>query len=287
MRKLNFELKTLQKHAKENSFGTRAARQSILDQVANTLHDLGYRRMSAVSLKQKHVEALVNHWHGKGLGIGTIKNRMTHVRWWAEKIGKGAVVAKNNAEYGIMNRTYVTNTDKSRTLDDRINAIKDLNVKMSLELQAAFGLRREESIKFMPSYADKDSHISLKSTWTKGGKARDIPIRTTQQRELLDRARKLTGNGALIPSNKNYIQQLKTYERNTINAGFDKLHGLRHSYAQVRYEELTGNKCPIQGGASRQDLRGADRELDTKARLTISQELGHERLEIVAVYIGS
>jgi hypothetical protein len=41
---------------------------------------------------------------------------------------------------------------------------------MSLRLQEAFGLRREESIKFRPSAAD---HIAIQSSWAKGG--RDSP----------------------------------------------------------------------------------------------------------------
>ena len=45
-------------------------------------------------------------------------------------------------------------------------------VRLSIRLQAAFGLRREESIKFNPSYAIQDDHIRLKSSWTKGGRAR-------------------------------------------------------------------------------------------------------------------
>ena len=42
---------------------------------------------------------------------------------------------------------------------------------MSLELQQAFGLRREEAMKFQPSFADQGDHIRLKGSWTKGGKA--------------------------------------------------------------------------------------------------------------------
>lgn len=39
------------------------------------------------------------------------------------------------------------------------------------EMQAAFGLRREESIKFAPSFADRGDSVVLKPSWTKGGKA--------------------------------------------------------------------------------------------------------------------
>ena len=157
---------------------------------------------------------------------------------------------------------------------------------MSLELQSAFGLRREEAIKFAPTYADKGDHLLLKPSWTKGGKARVIPVRTADQRDVLDRAHRFAGGGSLIPSERNYRQQLRVYERHTANAGLSKLHGLRHRYAQTRYEDLTGWKAPAAGGPPARTLDAVQRALDREARLTISRKLGHERPAIVAVYCG-
>jgi integrase len=157
---------------------------------------------------------------------------------------------------------------------------------MSLALQQAFGLRREEAIKFMPGYADQGDHLLLKASWTKGGKERTVPIRTTEQRELLDRAHRLAGRGSLIPGNRNYVQQLRIYEGQTLRAGLSQLHGLRHAYAQQRYEELTGWKAPAAGGPLSKTLTPEQRDQDREARLTISKELGHEREQITAVYLG-
>ena len=109
---------------------------------------------------------------------------------------------------------------------------------------------------------------------------------TEQQREVLDRAHRLAGGGSLIPSARNYRQQLRAYERHTANAGLSKLHGLRHQYAQDRYEELTGWKAPAAGGPPASVLNAEQRALDREARLIISQELGHERLAVVKVYLG-
>jgi len=176
---------------------------------------------------------------------------------------------------------------KAKTIGEAdLEKVRDPHVRMSLELQAAFGLRREEAIKFTPSYADKGDHLLLKASWTKGGKARPIPVRTAEQRDVLDRAHRLAGGGSLIPSNRNYRQQLRVYERHTANAGLSKLHGLRHQYAQSRYEELTGWKAPAAGGPLGNMLSTDQRALDREARLTISRELGHERREIVAIYCG-
>jgi hypothetical protein len=97
--------------------------------------------------------------------------------------------------------------------------VHDPYVRLSLDLQSAFGLRREGAIKFQPMYADRGDRLVLKDSWTKGGRAREIPIRTAAQREVLDRAHRLAGRGSLIPADRTYIQHLKVYERHTANAG--------------------------------------------------------------------
>jgi hypothetical protein len=128
------------------------------------------------SLKQKHIDALVKDWLGQDLAVGTIKNRMVVLCWWAEKADGRNVVARSNAYYGIPDRQFVTNTSKAKEVGTQdLERISDPHVRMSLELQQAFGLRREEAIKFIPSFADRVDHIRLKSTWTKGGKERDVP----------------------------------------------------------------------------------------------------------------
>jgi hypothetical protein len=63
------------------------------------------------------------------------------------------------------------------------------------------------------------------------------------------------------------------------------LHGHRHQYAQTRYRELTGWAAPAAGGPRSNELTPAQREIDREARLTISEELGHERVQIVGVYV--
>jgi len=287
MRDLNYQLKQLCHQCREGSYSTQSNRAHILDLVANELHALGYRGLSARSLKPKHIEGLVQHWLAEELAIGTIKNRMAAIRWWARKVNKQNVVARSNEHYGIPDRRFITSESKARSVtEEQLAKIRDEHVRMSLELQQAFGLRREEAMKFQPSFADRGDHLVLKASWTKGGRERTLPVRTEAQRDVLNRARKLAGFGSLIPSNRNYVHQMRVYEGNTCRAGLSKMHGLRHAYAQNRYEELAGWKAPAAGGPDARSLTPQQREIDRKARLLISQELGHEREQITAVYLG-
>jgi hypothetical protein len=61
VRDQNYQLKQLCRRNKDGSFTTQRDRERLLTQMANQLHDLGYRHMSAQSLKPKHVEDLVKH----------------------------------------------------------------------------------------------------------------------------------------------------------------------------------------------------------------------------------
>jgi len=287
MRDLNYQLKMLCKHSHEGSFETRVGRERQLSAIANQLHQLGFRQLKATSLKQKHVQALVDHWLGLNLSPGTIKNRMSCLRWWAEKVNKRSVVARSNETYGIPDRQFVAPESKAKDLEDaQLARVRDENVRMSLRLQRAFGLRREEAIKLQPRWADRGAHLQLKASWTKGGRERTVPIRTEAQRALLEQAKRLAGTGSLIPRGRSYIEQLRIYERHTANAGLSKMHGLRHAYAQQRYLEITGWPSPHAGGPGKEALTPAQRQTDLRARLQVSQELGHVREQITAVYLG-
>lgn len=200
MKDLNYELKKLCQRNRDGSYATRHDRERILTLVANQLHETGFKDMKAISLKPKHVTALVERWKAEALAVGTIKARMSVLRWWAEKIHKQNVIARDNAHYGIPNRQNVTNVSRARNLTTAdLAKVTDPYTRLSLKLQATFGLRRGESIKIRPEWADRGDRLELKDTWTKGGRERDIPIRTEQQRSVLEEAKQLAGKGSLIP----------------------------------------------------------------------------------------
>ena len=275
VRRLNYQLKELCKRNRDGSYGTQVQRERILTLIANQLYELGYRQMHAKSLRPKHVEALVQHWLATGVSAGTMKNRMAAIRWWAAKVGKQNVVARSNDHYGLPRRQYVNGANKAiEPKTDQLDRITVPHIRMSLELQKAFGLRREEAIKIRPALADKGDRLWLKASWTKGGREREVPIRNPQQRAVLDSAKALAGNGSLIPSHKTYVQQLRLYEGQCMRAGLSRMHGLRHRFAQTRYEELTGFKAPIAGGPKSRELTSEQRALDKEARAIISGSWG-------------
>jgi hypothetical protein len=177
MRDLNYQLKNMCARNKDGSFSTQSNRQKILFLMANQLYEMGYRHLKAETLKEKHVIALVEKWKHDEITNGVIKNRMAALRWWTEKTNNQSVVAKKNDFYGIGNRQFVTNESKAVSVEkELLDKVKDAYVKISLSLQSAFGLRREEAIKIFPSMADKGNHLVLKGLGLKAVKNGVFPL---------------------------------------------------------------------------------------------------------------
>ena len=231
---LTMNLVRLCQRNRDGSYGTQNNRRRGLTAMAQDLADLGYKLPSAESLKPKHVEALVEKWLDADTTDASIRNRLTWLRWWAEKVNKPNVINRDNAAYGVAERGEITR-NRAQSLDPaKLATIECPNIKASLLLQAAFGLRREEAMKFQPHKAIRADHIALQGSWTKGGRARTIPITTLEQRQVLEHiATAFPGNGSLIPAQLSYVEHLKRYEYQTLKATFRNTHGLRHAYTTV------------------------------------------------------
>lgn len=279
---------------RDGSHATQAARRAILKQAANQLQrELGFRNLRANGIAQRHIAALVRHWQTEKLTAGTIKNRVAHLRWAAEKVAKFGVAGITNEQLGIEKRQYVAKESKAISLSEaQMDKITDPHIQLSLRLQEQFGLRREESLKLIVNQAWQGDRLILQASWTKGGRPRELEVRMPEQRELLNQVRALTGKGSLIPAQRSYIQHLKIYERQLSTARISRAHGLRHAYAQARYQELTGRLAPVLLHMQLNDANINCKTVmtgklsDADARQLISSELGHERVQITTIYLG-
>jgi site-specific recombinase XerD len=289
MHDLTYALKRLAERYREGSYATQANRKNMLMLFGEQLAANGYKQMHAPELKGRHINRLLALWREQGVAPRTMENRLSVLRWWAKHIDNPGVLAKGNAPYGIPKRATVATASKARELPvDKLVRVRNAHVRMSLALQRAFGLRREEALKIKPHQADRGDKLVLQGSWCKGGRAREVPIRTLAQREVLDRAKALVKlkSASLIPADKTYAQHLHSYESQCARAGLDKMHGLRHAYAQDRFLELTGFPCPVMGGPTLATMTPAQVEADRDARVIISAELGHGREAITTAYLG-
>lgn len=95
-----------------------------------------------------------------------------------------------------------------------------------------------------------------------------------------------TGSRNLLARNESYavfLQHTVLPSRVTLHKQELKgFHELRAAYACERYEQLTSHAAPVHGG----HCYRIHPDLDRQARLQISLELGHNRIDVVSTYIG-
>lgn len=120
---------------------------------------------------------------------------------------------------------------------------------------------------------------------TKGGLLRKAPVDCNVQLAALTFALQQVGTDrCLVPEHLTWQKWRDTHLngcRCTLKLHAIRcFHDLRAAYACQRYLELTGEPSPVCGGMK------VAAELDRAARMTIAEELGHGRVDVVASYIG-
>ena len=200
MKDLNYQLSKLCRDNRDGGFSTQATRSRDIGADCKSAARAGLSAHAAPITEAEACRCPGRPMAEPGISVGTLKNRLSALRWWAMKVNKPSIIAKDNDVYGIGKREYVAKESKAQDLDDKkLSEISDPFVRLSVRLQAAFGLRREESIKFNPSFAMQGDRIRLKSSWTKGGRARTVPIRNDEQRQLLEDVKDLAKARLLDP----------------------------------------------------------------------------------------
>ena len=164
-----------------------------------------------------------------------------------------------------------------------------------VQLARATGMRLREAILAdlprLKHEAEQYGKINIQDG-TKGGRSGASAPRWIREddhiRDALKFAEKVSPDDSrnLLAPNERYLDFLQgivgpardiLYKNNL--KGF---HELRAAYACERYEQITHHPAPINGGHCYQ----LNRHLDQEARVQISYELGHSRIDVVVAYIG-
>ena len=290
----------LQKQNRRLGNGTVKARAYVCHQFLETVRLAGFAIKNILNIDQRHIASAVASWVEAGLAASTIQTRMSILRWLAAAVGKKGLIM-DPSYYGVgetaISRVYVAQNDKSWSAHDVLSAEKvteamaiDPWVGHQLDLMRVFGLRINESIMLRPHIADQGNMLRVEEG-TKGGRTRNVPIRSDEQRRVLDSAKVLasrSSRGSMCPPSLKVAQaKNRIYYVAGKRLGIRKAdlgvtpHGLRHEYANDLYEEVSGIPSAVRGGSSI-----LDRAADEKARHQVTQDLGHARLSITAAYTG-
>jgi integrase len=291
------------RHAVRNKavgYSTIAQRTNFYYRFFTDLVDMGYRLTDVRGLKRKHIIAWAQNLEAKDRSSSTLQKYVSMIKTFTKFIGKPDLIGDPRdllIDPANFERQYVSNVDKSDegkaiswTTLSQLVAQHDTRLAAQYAMMKPFGLRFEEASKIKPFIADRGDTLHVVEG-TKGGRPRDLPIDTPEKRQVLDYLKTLavSPNGSTIPKHLRYSQwQQRAYYINR-KVGFTKSlagytpHGLRHGFANNRYQVLTGTESPVRGGQRQSN----DLATEHQARLQLSRELGHSREQITAAYIGS
>jgi integrase len=282
-----------------SSYATRDKRSNVLFSSFKQLRELGYKLEKVESFREKHLVALVHEWEGRKLSPATIQSNISIFRVFSGWIGKRGMIQgseKYVADPAAVQRSTIAKEDKSwdaKGVDIPAKiaevAQKDPRVAMALELQHAFGLRAREALQLRPHLADKGVYLHIHAG-TKGGRERIVPIDTSYKREVLERAKEFAANksSSISDATKKLAQVKNHYFYALRQSGITRTngltsHGLRHGYAQERYQLITDATAPVKNSGKKAQL---DREDDRAARIELAHELGHGRESVTTHYLG-
>lgn len=252
----------------------------------------------------EHVQARVE---AGTLAVSTAQNRLSTVNTTFAALRGDRHVQLSPSQYAGPRsnvRTTAPAALDTPRVQGAIAALREAGLTRAaatLELARAFGVRREEAVKADLDRWSREAARYDEATesyrinvldGTKGGRdaPRWIPVGDAQRQALASAlAARPAGSANLIAPDESYAQLaisrggeiargraiLKQY-------GLPGYHDSRAAYACQRYEQITGHPAPAVAGE-----RLASKDDDLKARLTISKELGHGRVDVLVSYVGS
>ena len=262
------------------------------------------------SLNNTHVKFMVERWVRHGAPASTLQLRLSFLRTfcgWIHKDGMIYPPERYVTDPSLVKRVYAARRDKSWTAhevipDAKIDEIEQFDPYVGAQLRMAlrYGLRVKEAIMCRPHLAEVDGgllviavdHIEsyLKvERGTKGGRCRVVPVDSEAKRVALEAAKRLArfqdahlGRPArtLQQNQRRFYYVLEKFGITKDMLGVTA-HGLRHQYANDRYEEYAGTPSPVRGGEP------TERHADHQARLRVVEELGHARASISSAYCGN
>ena len=283
-------------HSNERSMKSRDRYYEATKRFCRFLAD-NYRLQKFKNVEERHFRAYVEYLK-ENRAAATTQTDLSGIRYFHEKSGSKNNISLNKRlalhkrSPGKENRAWTPEEiEKARIVARQMGRV---DVQIAIDLVSEFGLRIEELCRLKVEHlmhADKYDQLIIQG---KGKKVRPIPV-NAQQKEVIKRyldyakvAGRYPGDYLLSSSEKhgvkNQIKSLQnwmSYNRVKFtdeDRGNEKeegqkdrhetisWHGLRHSYAQRRFAEVS-------------------RVAPEKAKKVVSHDLGHNRGEATDIYL--
>ena len=293
--KTDYQIKQILKYNRDGCPSLRKGRHRQSMRIVSQLQELGYgKRWDVHKLSARVIHRLANLWRRQGNSHRTIANKVSNLRWLADKVNRSDQIPSNkNLGIGLRSSLPDYQTNKARPLlKKHLDQMKP-RIRLVNELKAEFGLREEEACKFQHKYAtaESDAYIKLHGSWCKGGRPRVIEIVNIKQRKLLERVKAHQdshGEKSMIPKGRKSKAIQKVVQASSTSLGIQG-HKFRHQWAQEKFIQVSGGLKPqLAGGPKFSSLSAEERASWERAAQRVNQELGHGKgcKDITANYIG-
>lgn len=250
---------------------------SNLSRFCRHLEEITNGKMTNITeIKPKHVGSYLATL--EGLSPGRVANHATMLREVARQIGKADIVPANS-KIGCVRSTE----NRTKWADTRYDVVKGAEVRgrlvpqhrIAYDMQRHFGLRQKEALLSYRVVADKYGCEFLVVEGAKGGRPRQVPVTTEEQRSILaTNAEWRTRNGGkLIDQGLKLLPGLQRYKSDLHRAGARRedgtnSHACRREFIIERCKEISA-------------LPKSEREAALKELVEI---IGHGRPEVITAY---
>jgi len=299
------------RHTRMNSFGTRARYKSSCTKFVQFL-DERFKMKNLRNLQDKHVVAYIEHRQQEGVAAKTLKNDLAAIRYLHDMIPRAKHELSDNE---TLQRTYALTLDKtpaikgnrawteqeyqnmlklSQTLSEK-GSVTAKNIPDLLKICKTMGLRITEAVAITRSQAEQALRTGIYQVKgeAKNGKWREVPlskdVKTIFEKRLTEvfRGNRLFVNeGEKVHLAVNRYEQFLKRHREKIETPegrklrtwekYEKthtneltFHGLRYNYIQFRMQQEMEKGYSLEQAAAR-----------------ITQEVGHERTDVIKIYLG-
>ena len=285
-RSLVSQLDKLARHNRQGSFRTKERYYEAMKRFCAYLAD-EFHLQKLENISGKHLVSYVIYLQDTGKSASTIKTDLAAIRFFHDKMDHKYTLPSNDElgitlerrRFGQDDRTW-SNTEFNKMLGKAL-AIDRYDFILAMYLARYAGLRIHECFRIDTATAERSLRENAITIKGKGGKVRTVPINeqiAIAMRKQLERTPR--GHKLLVPDEMptdraiNHLQFFIMKHRDEVrDVDSDRpmtFHGLRHTYAAEKYQEL------VDSGKSPLD-----------AHFEVSRLLGHERPDVTNIYLAS
>lgn len=306
---LQAQVRSITRNAKLGSIKTTERYRDAMDRFTKFLaREYGIRKVRNFSAK--HVTSYVSMLKAQGRSSSYIKTEISAIRTIHDLIpdAKYSLPCDNsafNVDQRIVGKTHRAWSEKEVSkISETAKQENNLKYARAMGLARHAGLRVHEVFRLDRAAAEKALRTGVLTVKGKGGKVRTIPC-SRETIKILEEASQGVARGsklfATLGQTHLQIKDLQTWiekhrvavrdearaqglktgslydEKRGIAWGDLTFHGLRHAYAQEQYSQRLEEKI-AQGLTEKDAVFEAKRE--------VSQLLGHNRIEVVNIYLA-